>query len=99
MKLKSGLSYLMCARMIPMTDSYHENAMITQEKNECFVEGCNDEQQNGKENKNVTNRDLGFSINILLRTRVIWNFPTFRCKLVIFWGKYWCTLIFQNSSK
>ena len=35
MKLKSGSSYLMCARMMPMTDSYHENAMITQEKNEC----------------------------------------------------------------
>lgn len=55
MKLKSGSSYLMCARMMPMTDSYHENAMITQEKNECFMKGCNDEQQNGMENKDVTN--------------------------------------------
>ena len=55
MKLKSGSSYLMCARMIPMTDSYHENAMITQKKKECFTKNCNDEQQSGMENSNVMN--------------------------------------------
>ena len=41
--------------MIPITDSYHENAIITQEKKECFIKSCNDEQLNGMGNKNVVN--------------------------------------------
>ena len=34
MKLKSGLSYLMCANMTPLNKGYHKRAMVNEEEAE-----------------------------------------------------------------